>query len=57
MERYPITQKGFENLEAELKNLKQVERPAIIAQIAEAREHAIFLKMRNIMRRVKNCPS
>ena len=39
MDRYPITPQGFERLEAELKTLKQVDRPAVIAQIAEAREH------------------
>jgi len=34
-----VTQEGFARLEAELKQLKTVERPAVIAQIAEAREH------------------
>ena len=34
-----MTQKGFEALEAELKNLKSVERPAVIQAIAEARAH------------------
>ena len=36
MEKLPITQKGFVVLEAEFKRLKTVERPAVIAQIAEA---------------------
>jgi len=39
MEKLPITQKGFVVLEAEFKRLKTVERPAVIAQIAEARAH------------------
>lgn len=34
-----MTQKGFEALETELKNLKSVERPAVIQAIAEARAH------------------
>lgn len=39
MERFPITPDGYVQLEAELKNLKAVERPAIIVAIAEARAH------------------
>jgi len=39
MERFPITAEGYERMEAELKNLKSVQRPAIIAQISEARAH------------------
>ncbi|MBI1327450.1 MAG: transcription elongation factor GreA [Alphaproteobacteria bacterium] len=39
MERVPMTQAGFEKLEAELKHLKSVERPAIIEAISEARAH------------------
>jgi len=34
-----MTPGGYAALEAELKNLKSVERPAIIRAIAEAREH------------------
>lgn len=34
-----MTPKGFKALDEELKNLKVVERPAIIQAIAEAREH------------------
>jgi len=34
-----MTLEGYETLEKELKNLKSVERPAIIAAIAEARAH------------------
>lgn len=39
MEKFPITQPGLIALEAELKNLKSVERPAIIEAIATARAH------------------
>lgn len=39
MEKFPMTRAGFDALDAELKQLKTVERPAIIAAIAEAREH------------------
>lgn len=39
MERIPMTAEGHEALESELKTLKSVERPSIIAAIAEAREH------------------
>lgn len=34
-----MTQAGNDKLNAELKNLKSVERPAIIKAVAEAREH------------------
>ena len=39
MEKIPITRAGADALDAELKRLKSVERPAIIQAIAEAREH------------------
>ena len=39
MEKIPMTPTGFAALETELKQLKSVERPAIIKAIAEAREH------------------
>ena len=39
MEKIPLTRAGAGALEAELKSLKSVERPAIIRAIAEAREH------------------
>lgn len=39
MVRYPMTPQGHAALEAELKQLKTVERPRITAAIAEAREH------------------
>jgi transcription elongation factor GreA len=38
MEKFPITQKGYELLEQEIKHLKYVDRPAIIEAIATARE-------------------
>jgi len=39
MEKIPMTRAGFAALDDELKQLKSVERPAIIRAIAEAREH------------------
>lgn len=39
MEKIPMTPTGHAALEAELKQLKSVERPAVIKAIAEAREH------------------
>jgi transcription elongation factor GreA len=39
MEKIPLTAKGFAKLDAELKKLKSIERPQVIAAIAEAREH------------------
>ncbi len=39
MDRVLITAKGAERLQAELKNLKSIERPKVIAAIAEARSH------------------
>ena len=38
-EKIPMTRRGHEALEVELKHLKSEERPAIIRAIAEAREH------------------
>ncbi|MCB0422097.1 MAG: transcription elongation factor GreA [Bdellovibrionales bacterium] len=38
-QRQPMTLKGKEMLEAELKHLLQVERPAVIKAIEEARDH------------------
>lgn len=38
-QKQPITKTGFEKLAQELKHLKNVERPAVIAAIAEARSH------------------
>ena len=37
MDKFPLTKEGFLALEQELKNLKTVERPNIIAAISEAR--------------------
>ncbi len=39
MDKFPLTKDGFANLEEELKRLKAVDRPNIIAAIAEARSH------------------
>lgn len=39
MEKFPMTKAGFDKLEADIKHLKSVERPAIIQAIAEARAH------------------
>jgi transcription elongation factor GreA len=39
MNKIPMTVDGFGRLEEELKQLKSIERPAIIRAIAEAREH------------------
>ena len=39
MEKIPMTPKGHKAAEAELKQLKSVDRPAVIKAIAEAREH------------------
>ena len=39
MDKFPLTKKGYLQLEQELKNLKGIDRPNIIAAIAEARSH------------------
>jgi transcription elongation factor GreA len=39
MNKIPMTADGYSRLEEELKQLKTIERPAIIRAIAEAREH------------------
>ena len=39
MEKVPVTKAGYDALNAELKDLKESERPAVIKAIAEAREH------------------
>lgn len=39
MEKLPMTEQGFKRLDAELRNLKMEQRPAVISAIAEAREH------------------
>jgi transcription elongation factor GreA len=39
MERIPMTAAGFKSLEEEINQLKNVERHAVIAMIAEARAH------------------
>ena len=39
MEKVPMTAAGYEKIQEELRQLKSIERPAVIKQIAEAREH------------------
>ena len=39
MEMYPMTPAGYQALQEELRNLKAVVRPKVIADIAEARSH------------------
>ena len=39
MDKFPITNQGYQQIEIELKNLKSIERPSVIKSIAEAREH------------------
>ena len=39
MEKEPVTVKGLENLKSELENLKNIQRPKVVAAIAEARSH------------------
>jgi transcription elongation factor GreA len=39
MEKVPMTGEGYRTLDEELKRLKSVERPAVIAAISEARSH------------------
>jgi|TARA_B110000967_G_C18615483_1_gene426112 transcription elongation factor GreA len=39
MDKEPITVKGLENLKSELENLKNTQRPKVVAAIAEARSH------------------
>ncbi|WP_333587125.1 transcription elongation factor GreA [Phenylobacterium sp.] len=39
MEKVPMTAGGYQALDDELKRLKTVERPSVIAAISEAREH------------------
>ncbi|MGA9659582.1 MAG: transcription elongation factor GreA [Asticcacaulis sp.] len=39
MEKVPMTAAGYQVLDDELKRLKSIERPSVIAAISEAREH------------------
>ncbi|MBB5771842.1 transcription elongation factor GreA [Brevundimonas vesicularis] len=39
MEKVPMTGEGYRALDDQLKQLKSVERPSVIAAISEAREH------------------
>jgi transcription elongation factor GreA len=37
--KVPVTREGLERLQSELKELKEVRRPAVVAALAEARSH------------------
>ena len=39
MDKEPITVNGLKNLKSELENLKNIQRPKVVAAIAEARSH------------------
>ncbi len=39
MQKVPMTGDGFRRLQAELKNLKSIERPSVIRALTEARAH------------------
>ncbi len=52
-----MTRAGFDALDTELKNLKSVERPAVIRAIAEAREHGDLSENANTTPRAKNSRS
>ncbi|MEO1492700.1 MAG: transcription elongation factor GreA [Pseudomonadota bacterium] len=39
MDKVPLTKQGYEKLNVELKQLKEVDRPGVIKAISEAREH------------------
>src|ERR1700686_2956334 len=39
MNKVPMTTEGYATLQDELKRLKSIDRPAVIRQIAEARDH------------------
>ncbi len=39
MRKFPITPEGYKKLEKEIKDLKHIDRPKVIEDIAEAREH------------------
>ena len=46
MDKVPITAGGFQRLQEELRQLKTVERPAVIKAIADARERQSFIEGR-----------
>jgi len=54
MSRQPMTKKGVDRLREELAQLKKVERPKIIAAIAEARAHGDLKEMPSTTPRVSS---
>ena len=52
-----MSEEGYQKLVAELKQLESVERPKIVAAIAEARDKATCRKMQNTMlpRKLRAC--
>ena len=50
MNKVPLTKKGAENLQAELHQLKTIDRPRITQAIAEARAHGPgFFRQGNVV--------
>ena len=49
-----MSEEGYQKLVAELKQLEAVERPKIVAAIAEARDRETCPKMQNTMLRKKH---
>ena len=49
MEKEPITITGLEKLKSELDKLKNIERPKVVAAIAEARSHGDLKETQNTM--------
>ena len=54
MDKYPMTPEGRKKLELELKELREVKRPANVKAIEEAAPTAICPKTRNTTRPRKN---
>ena len=54
MDRQPITQEGYDNLQEELRNLIKIARPKVIEDIAEARAHGDLKENAEYTRQRKN---